>query len=164
MTATRILTLFAVSFALFSCAAQQSNAPLPASSAVSARGTEERVVSYVNASRGAAGKRSLARDVRLDALAGELARSMAKEGRLTHAGFHGRFEQAHAKAGATLFAENTHRVAPGGDPARRLVEEWLASAVHRNNILNGSWNLTGVAAVSDSTGRVWAAQVFAAAP
>jgi len=42
---------------------------------------------------------------------------MAAEGRLTHAGFESRFQQAHAETGAILFGENAHSVPPGGDPA-----------------------------------------------
>lgn len=164
MNVIRILTHFAASIALFSCATPQSNRPLPASSAVAASGTEERIVSYVNIRRVEGGKRQIQRDNRLDALAAEQARSMAAEGKLSHSGFHDRFNRAHAETGATLFGENAHCVAPGGDPARRLVEEWLASPVHRKNILNGVWNRTGVATTIDSRGRIWAAQVFAATP
>lgn len=164
MTVTRILTLFAASIALFSCAKPQSDRPLPASSTVNAHGTEDRIVSYVNLRRGEGGKQSLKRDTRLDALAADQARRMAAEVRLSHAGFHERFSRAHAETGATMFGENAHFVAPGSDPARRLVEEWLASPVHRKNILNGVWNRTGVATATDSKGRIWAAQVFAATP
>lgn len=138
--------------------------PLPASSDIAANGVEERIVSYVNAKRHSVRKSTLARNVRLDSLARALAARLANEGRLTHTGFQSRFAQAHAETGATQFAENAHSVPPGGDPARRLVEEWLASRIHRNNILNGSWNLTGVGTATDTSGQIWAVQVFASAP
>lgn len=164
MTALRFLAGTVASLALFSCASSKSNTPLPPSADVAARGVDGRIVSYVNAKRDSAGKQAMNRDPRLDALALEQARRIASEGRLNHSGFQDRFEQAHAKTGAQLFAENLHCVAPGNDPARELVEAWLASSIHRNNILNSAWNRTGVATTADSTGRIWAAQVFAVVP
>ena len=161
MNPLRLLIGALVLLVLTSCGTTGS-APLPASSNIAANGVGERIVSYVNAKRGSVRKPALARNARLDSLARTLAARLAKEGRLSHSGFQARFAQAHAETGATQFAENAHCVPPGGDPARRLVEEWLASRIHRNNILNGSWNLTGVGTATDTTGRIWAVQVFAA--
>lgn len=138
--------------------------PSPSSSGIAVKGVEQGIVSRVNATRVSAGKPSLTRNADLDALARTLANRMATEGRLTHAGFQARFQQAHAETGAILFGENAHSVPPVGDPAKRLVEEWLVSRIHRNNILNGNWNLTGVGTAADKSGRIWAVQVFAMAP
>ncbi len=138
--------------------------PSPSSSGIAVKGVEQGIVSRGNSERVSARKPSLARNASLDVLARTLANRMAAEGRLTHAGFESRFQQAHAETGAILFGENAHSVPPGGDPAKRLVEEWLASRIHRNNILNGSWNLTGVGTSTDKSGRIWAVQVFAMAP
>lgn len=148
---------------LASCV-RPASVPSPASSGIAENDVEQGIVSRVNAERVSARKPSLTRNANLDALARTLASRMAAEGRLTHAGFQSRFERAHAETGAILFGENAHSVPLGGDPAKRLVEEWLASRIHHNNILNGSWNLTGVGTSADKSGRIWAAQVFAMAP
>lgn len=163
MTSFRLLIVALALLVLTSCGTTGS-APLPASSNIAAEGVEERVVSYVNAKRGSVSKPTLTRNARLDSMARALAARLAEEGQLTHSGFQARFAKAHAETGATQFGENAHCVPPGGDPARRLVEEWLASRIHRNNILNGNWNLTGVGAATDKSGRIWAVQVFASAP
>ena len=163
MNLLRLLIGALALLAMASCGTPRPS-PLPASSDIAANGVEERIVSYVNAKRHSVRKSTLARNVRLDSLARALAARLANEGRLTHTGFQSRFAQAHAETGATQFAENAHNVPPGGDPARRLVEEWLASRIHRNNILNGSWNLTGVGTATDTSGQIWAVQVFASAP
>jgi uncharacterized protein YkwD len=122
------------------------------------------VVSYVNASRASAGRKPLQRDALLDSLAVEHARETMKLGKLGHAGMQQRMIRANQQIGASIFAENVHSVRPSADPARQLVQEWLASAVHRKNILSSAYNKTGVGAVADSAGTLWAVQVFATAP
>jgi uncharacterized protein YkwD len=125
---------------------------------------EARIVSYANASRSAAGRKALERDAVLDSLALEHGRETMRLGRMGHSGMQGRFSRANQQMGALMFGENVHAVPPGRDPARRLVEEWMASKVHRNNLLSGAFNKTGVGSISDSAGTIWAVQVFAAAP
>ncbi len=164
----RILSIQAVlaitsALAVISCSPPAAG-PLPASSGIPAGGVEQRVVSYVNASRASAGRKPLQRDALLDSLAVEHARETMKLGKLGHAGMQQRMIRANQQIGASIFAENVHSVRPSADPARQLVQEWLASAVHRKNILSSAYNKTGVGAVADSAGTLWAVQVFATAP
>lgn len=163
MNSIRFLTGAWFLLAAASCVGP-SPAPLPPSSGIAENGVEARIVSFVNTTRVSAGKPALTRNARLDAMARAHAARIAAKGRLTHTGFRSRFDQAHAETGAILFGENAHSVPPGGDPAKRLVEEWLASRIHRNNILGGNWNLTGAGTATDKSGRIWAVQVFASAP
>lgn len=164
----RILSIPAVvvltaALAVISCR-PPATAPLPASSGIPAGGVEQRVFSYINSSRASAGRKPLQRDAFLDSLAMEHARDTMKLGRLGHAGMQRRMVRANQEIGASIFAENVHSVRPSADPARQLVQEWLTSAVHRKNILAPAYNKTGVGAVADSAGTLWAVQVFAKAP
>lgn len=162
----RFRVLFAVAAAIASVSCSQSipDTLLPPAASIPAGALDERIVSYANASRATAGKGELQRDAVLDGLALEHARETMRLGSMGHSGMQGRFARAHQGIGARMFAENVHSVPPGGDPARRLVEEWMASKVHRNNLLSGAFNKTGVGSVTDSAGTIWAVQVFAQAP
>lgn len=150
-----------------SCSSQSYEGPLPAASAIASRGVDSRIVEYVNRSRVAGGGKAVERDAFLDKLALDHAQASMRKGKsaaLGHDGFQSRFQAAHQGIGAVMFAENVHRVpASSPDPARRVVEEWAASPVHRKNQY-GPWNRTGVGVVRDSEGWLWAVQVFAAAP
>jgi uncharacterized protein YkwD len=136
----------------------------PASPAVTPTGVENRIGSYVNQARSSMKLGALVRDPALDALAREHALNVAKKGKNHHEGFQSRFARAHEVTGTRVFSENVHMVAAGPDPARRLVEAWLASETHRANIGNRLWNSTGIGTYTDGTGMVWAVQVFGAAP
>lgn len=154
----------AAAIACVSCSQSIPSTPLPPAASIAAGNVDSRIVSYANASRAAAGKKALQRDAVLDALALEHARETMRLGSKGHSGMQGRFARAHQQMGARMFAENVHSARPGNDPARRLVDEWMASKVHRNNLLSGAFNKTGVGSVTDSAGTIWAVQVFAAAP
>ncbi|MCB1130460.1 MAG: CAP domain-containing protein [Verrucomicrobiae bacterium] len=143
-------------------------AGLPDSSQVAVRGVAERVHVYVNTARTENGRRPLARDPRLDKLAlrwaGDCAgRSEGLPPQLSHRALQDRLQVANRHTGARSIAENIHCVDAGADPARRVVAAWLASSIHRRNI-DGPWTDTGVAAVTDSAGRVWIAQIYASVP
>lgn len=150
-----------------SCGSGTSPGPMPSSAALSSRSVDARIFEYVNLSRVSGGGRAVERDAFLDKLALEHAQASMRKGRgaaLGHDGFQSRFQAAHQGVGAVMFAENVHRVpASSADPARRVVEEWAASPVHRKNQY-GSWNRTGVGVVRDSEGWLWAVQVFASVP
>lgn len=141
---------------------------LPASSQVAVRGVAERVHVYVNTVRTENGRKPLARDSKLDTLAlrwaGDCAaRSEGSSPQFSHRGLQDRLQTANRLTGARSIAENIHCVDAGADPARRAVDSWLASSIHRRNI-DGPWTDTGIAAVTDSAGRVWITQIFASVP
>ena len=86
---------------------------------------------------------------------------MAETGRLDHVlpgQPHPRPEDRLAAAGyeGQAWAEN---LAMGDEPSD-IVASWMASAVHRANILNRNYTETGVGLASDNAGRRYYVQVF----
>jgi uncharacterized protein YkwD len=142
-----------------------SGAP-PAASGAALAGS---IHSQVNGFRRARGKPELRRDARLDRLAGDHAESMRRNrgaaggggaGSISHDGFKERSFQARRLMGLSDVGENVgtcrgHRTAAAGT----LVTAWTGSAGHRMN-LEGVWSRTGIGAVVDDDGTVFAVQIF----
>ena len=63
--------------------------------------------------------------------------------------------------GFRLLAENIGTTTMPGDRVTALIEGWMDSPIHRENILNPAFNTTGIAVVETSDGRTIAVQLFA---
>ena len=63
--------------------------------------------------------------------------------------------------GFALLAENLGVTSERGDRLATLIEAWLASPSHRENLLNPAFNTTGIAIVRTDEGNTLAVQLFA---
>jgi uncharacterized protein YkwD len=74
-----------------------------------------------------------------------------------HSGFQSRVKRITAKIeGMQAWAEN---VAMGSTTAKEVVENWLKSPMHRQNI-EGPYNLTGIGVATDRKGNLYFTQIF----
>ena len=85
------------------------------------------------------------------------AEDMARHGYLSHTNPKGQDALARVQAarveGFRLLAENIGASSVSGDRIASIVEEWLRSPTHRENLLNPAFNTTGVAVVKTDDGR-----------
>lgn len=76
---------------------------------------------------------------------------------ISHANFESRANALSEEIGASAFAEN---VAAGQRNAQAVVDAWLNSSGHKENI-EGDYNLTGIAAIRNNEGVMYYTQIFA---
>ena len=114
------------------------------------------VVQEVNVLRRKYGLRQLGNDTYLARFARSRSAAMAAERRLSHTGY----EQALRQAGLEddSIGEN---VAYNFDTPEAVMEGWLASPGHRDNILRPAYKRIGVGCVIDDRGHRWWTQDFA---
>lgn len=110
------------------------------------------VLRLVNDARRAAGRAPLAMDSKLTKVAQYRALHIARTGRLSHSGWQAALRKFGFPLGRKAVGEN---LAAGQDDAGEVMEDWLASEGHRENILARDFRTIGVARVGD----VWV-QIF----
>jgi uncharacterized protein YkwD len=119
-------------------AAVPSN-PWPAHDGAASASFERRVHDALNRLRAQRGLEPLEPEPALVGIARRHSEHMARAGRLSHAGFGQRFDEA----GGLLCVEN---VAKGGrDLPERLVAAWLQSGSHARNLVEPRVRLAGIA-------------------
>ncbi|HEY3671459.1 MAG TPA: CAP domain-containing protein [Acidimicrobiia bacterium] len=109
----------------------------------------------MNGDRTAAGLGQLCANSQLNGYAQSWANWMAQNQSLTH-------QDLNAVLSGTSFnsvAENI-LVGPGGMSSGQMEAAWMASAGHRENILNGGYRAAGVGIAYSSDGQVWVAVEF----
>jgi uncharacterized protein YkwD len=117
------------------------------------------ILVYVNKFRAQNGKSPLALNKDMDETAGIHSQAMAK-GTVPfgHDNFDLRFKYVAAKLGRIdEFAEN---VAMGMMNAEQVVNAWIHSPQHRENML-GPYNLTGISAAEAGNGQIYFTEIFA---
>ncbi|RIL05581.1 MAG: hypothetical protein DCC71_09940 [Proteobacteria bacterium] len=121
----------------------------------------------INDVRSAQGLRRLERDTLLDAVARAHAEDMAARRYLAHETPEGLTPPDRMKRGGasgfTLAGENvgtTSRL----DPNREIVEAWMASTVHRDNVLAPAFNTTGIGVARSADGSFYYTQLYATRP
>jgi uncharacterized protein YkwD len=82
---------------------------------------------------------------------------MMRSGKLDHRDFDHRIEVIHLPYSAA--AENVASYRGNQEPAAFMVEGWIHSSTHRNNI-EGAFDLTGLGVVRDREGKFFATQIF----
>jgi uncharacterized protein YkwD len=101
----------------------------------------------------------------LAAVAQAHARDMAEQGYVSHVNPNGEDPLARVRAagidGLRLLAENIGVSSESGDRITAIIQEWLASPLHRENILNPAFNTTGLAIVKTGAGETLAVQLYA---
>jgi uncharacterized protein YkwD len=120
---------------------------------------EQEALDLINAERAAVGAPPLTIDPAAQAAAVAHSEDMLARGFFDHTNPDGQDagdRLAAAGASSSGWAEN---IAMGQDTAQSVVEGWMNSPGHRDNILNPSYTLTGLAAVTGGDGPYWT-QVF----
>jgi uncharacterized protein YkwD len=124
-------------------------------------GMEDDILKYINVYRKKKGLRPLAMNATISAEAQKHSENMAaRRTSFGHNGFQGRMKRitsSPAINGASGVAEN---VALGSTSAKEVVDNWLKSPMHRQNI-EGDYTLTGIGVAADKRGTLYFTQIFA---
>jgi uncharacterized protein YkwD len=101
----------------------------------------------------------------LSAVARAHAADMAERGYLSHTDPSGRSPldrvQQAGVSGFRMLAENIGSSDVSGDRLDSIVQAWLASPVHRQNLLHPAFNASGIGLARTASGRTIAVQLFA---
>ena len=109
----------------------------------------------MNRDRGASGLGALCGSSQLAGYAQSWANWMAQHQSLSH-------QDLGAMLAGTSFSTVAENIlsGPGGMSAGDMEAAWMASAGHRQNILNGAYSAAGVGMAYSSDGQVWVAVEF----
>jgi uncharacterized protein YkwD len=113
--------------------------------------TEAQIFDLINQARVEEGLPELTQDPNLYEIALEYCEEMYQEDVLTHDGFESRADSVRSN-GYTLIGENLAR---GYDSPQALVEDWLLSPGHQENILNPLFFFTGLACYNGYTCQIF---------
>ena len=137
------------------------------SNAASYAELETRLHQEVNALRAHRHLIPLERDPALDAVARAHSADMARRGYLNHVNPEGQdpLDRLHAAGieGFSLAAENTG-LTDRPDPNREILQGWIASPVHRNNLHAPPFNRTGVGVSRAASGAYYYTQLYVTVP
>ena len=123
-----------------------------------------RLYAASNAYRKSAGKSALRRERDLDRLAQQHSESMARRGKLDHAGGSSRTDAVAVRFGVAEKAENVMRwhVQAGRNP-QAMLKVWIDSSQHRRNLLGVDYAMGGLGIAQDEQGNIWVTQIYAPA-
>ncbi len=117
---------------------------------------EDAILQLVNSHRASIGKSALS----VNSLAKELAKDhtlyMIDQGAISHDGFGERADQLFAQENASNVGEN---VAAGYPTAQSVMNAWLNSSGHRQNI-EGNFTHIGISAIKNGSGTYYYTQLF----
>jgi uncharacterized protein YkwD len=137
------------------------------SNAASYEELEARLYQEVNALRARRHLIPLERDPALDAVARAHSADMARRGYLSHVNPEGQNPVDRLRAagieGFSLAAENTG-LTDRPDPDREILQGWIASPVHRNNLQAPPFNRTGVGVSRAASGVFYFTQLYVTVP
>jgi uncharacterized protein YkwD len=149
--------------AAFSADAPAARAPGPAGGDPELARLEEDLVDAVNRFRAEHHKIPLARRPDLDRVARGHSDDMATRGYLSHETPEGRnwvdrLAAGHVE-GFAMAGENVG-LTNKADPNREILEGWIHSPVHRENLLAGAFNATGVGIARSGDGTFYYTQLY----
>jgi len=128
---------------------------------------EDALYDAVNQARLREGLIALRRDADVDRVARAHSRDMATRGYFAHETPEGLTPPDRlARGGVTgisLAGENVG-LTSRGDPNREIVEGWLASPVHRRNLLAPMFNVTGIGIARAADGTLFYTQLYVTVP
>ena len=170
-TPSRLWVVAAGITLLASCGPQLATTTVPMSSRASVSSSDGSLAgtlhAQVNDFRTASGRNALSRHAGLDRMALQHCEFMrANRGKfgksnLTHYGFEERALAAQRLMSMSNVGENIGTCSgTGKSSASVLVNAWKNSSGHMKN-MKGDWSATGIGAVVDSDGTVFATQIFA---
>ena len=118
------------------------------------------IVNLVNIEREKANLPPLKEDNRLNALAEKKAKIMAKENNLSHnAGGYKSFSDIVKEAGIQYWNVGEN-IARNWKPPEEVMNAWLSSKGHRDNILSEKFTLIGVGKAVNEKGDIYWTQIF----
>jgi uncharacterized protein YkwD len=131
-------------------------------------GPEAELLARVNAVRAEHKLIELAPSQELARVARAHADDMAQRGYLSHTNPEGlnplQRAQGAGVSGFRLFAENIGATTVSGDRVRTIVDEWMRSHDHRENVLNPAFNTSGVGVAETSSGQTIIVELYATYP
>jgi len=116
----------------------------------------EEILILVNEHRQNIGKSVLTRDSSADSFAEEHSNYMMAQNKISHDNFGDRFQYLQDDVNAVAAGEN---VASGYPTAESVMEGWLNSPGHRDNII-GNFTHIGIAAIKNPQGVYYYTQLF----
>lgn len=140
------------------CVSGSGAVPEPPPTPPAASASSAELVAVVNHTRAAFGLPPFARKGQLDALAGAWSAHMASTGVFGHRDLQATIEQP-AFSGFRRLGENILR-GVCAISARDMVDAWMNSSGHRDNVLSTVYDTIGIGVVCGPDGRVWATQNF----
>ena len=164
MSASGTALRAAFSFGIAFCAViWLATAPLEALA-----GPENELLERVNEVRSRHKLIALAPSQDLARVARAHAEDMARRSYLSHVNPEGenplQRAQAAGLSGFRLFAENIGATSVGGDRVQIIVDEWMRSHDHRENVLNPAFNTSGVGVVEGGSGQTIIVELYATYP
>lgn len=119
----------------------------------------DEILKYINEYRRKKGLPPMVMNAAMSAEALKHSENMAaRRTSFGHNGFQHRLKRvSSALSGISGAAEN---VAMGSKTAKEVVDNWLTSSVHKQNI-GGAYNLTGIGVAADKKGVLYFTQIFA---
>ncbi len=139
--------------------------PAPAVSK-SAASLERRAFDLANAQRRSRGQQPLAWDAELSRLAREHSANMAQSDFFSHKNPRGMSMVDRARSqgirGWSALGENIAYNQGYEDPAGFVIERWMVSSKHRDNLLNARWTRSAIGVAVADDGRVFFTQLFIA--
>lgn len=121
----------------------------------------EEILQLVNEHRASIGKNVLSFNALANDLAKEHTLYMIAQSNMSHENFDGRADRLYAEEDAIIVGEN---VAYGYKTAKAVMEGWLNSPGHRNNIEGEYFTHIGVAAIKNEAGTYYFTQIFLEKP
>jgi uncharacterized protein YkwD len=139
--------------------------PAPVGSA-GATSQEQRVLQLINKLRTSRGLKTLDWDSTLLRAARMHSENMAKRDFFNHVGPDGKTATERIKMcglrGWRALGENIHFNQGYDDPVAFAIERWMASPLHRQNMLNPMWSSSAVGIATASDGRIFFTELFLA--
>ncbi|MEV5974010.1 sigma-70 family RNA polymerase sigma factor [Streptomyces sp. NPDC051921] len=132
-----------------------SPTPTPTRTRAPEPSPEERVTRLVNRHRAEAGCGPLRADPELAAVARAYGKDMVAHRSYGHSGPDGTDPGTRMTAGGYSWSAWAENLARGQSDPDSVVDDWMADAPHRANMLDCDYRDTGVAAVSGPDGTVW---------
>jgi len=116
----------------------------------------DQILTLVNEHRQNQGLQILKKSDTADQLAEEHSRYMITQGTISHDNQQQKFKVLREQESAQGFAEN---VASGQPTAQAVMQAWLQSTGHKENI-EGNYTHIGIGAVKDQNGKYYYTQIF----
>lgn len=148
-----ILACFALLISIVSCSKDDSVEDIEKLEALS---IAEEILQLVNTHRASIGEESLSENTLATQLANEHTSFMIGQGEISHDDFDDRADRLFDEANATNVGEN---VAYGQQSAQAVMEGWLNSSGHRENI-EGNFTHIGIGVIKNSAGVYYFTQIF----
>ncbi len=143
-----------------SSATQHSQPPSGGPQAASPNGIIQALLALVNQERQQVGLSALVLDEQLNQAAQRQAEDLARRGSLSHRGTEGSTMQTRIEDAGYSWSAIGENIAMGQTSPQTVMDSWMGSSGHRQNILNPAFSELGVGYVDGGDRKYWV-QLFA---